>query len=431
MRQQQRIFALVDINNCYVSCERSFNPSLNDRAVVVLSNNDGCVVARSQEAKALGIKMAVPVFQIQDLIRQHDIEVLSSNYALYAQMSQRFHSILAGYVTPDEHEIYSIDECFLELSAYVTLFDLRQHCQAIRQRLLQGLGLPTCIGLGRSKTEAKLANHVAKQHMQYQGVCDLVNMDPINKEQLFEQIDVAEVWGVGRKLSKKLNQMGIQTALDLASRDAVQMKKLFSVVMSRTILELQGTSCINLDAAPAPRQQIIASRSFGQRMTALEDLIEALSYYVQDAVRRLRSQAMRCMHIAVFLQSNPFDKQAQYFNKSLSIDLIESSDDIRILMRASIDLLTQIYCPGVHYKKCGVILSNLLQPQDEISDLFSATQQRQHSTAFMQCYEQIQTRFGKEKLALGVGHLPERKWCMNRKNVSQNYCHELGMINVK
>lgn len=211
----------------YVSCERVFDPSLNDKPVIVLSNNDGCAVARSNESKALGIKMGVPLFQIKDIVQQHNVLVLSSNYAMYAEMSRRFHKILSSYVTAEEVEPYSIDECFVDFSAYEKNFDLEKVGQQMRQQIWKWLGLPVCVGIGRSKTEAKIANHIAKKNPGFNSVCDLVSMDPCNKEYYFSLIDVSEVWGVGRKHSKKLQSMGINTVLDLACAEPREMQKIF------------------------------------------------------------------------------------------------------------------------------------------------------------------------------------------------------------
>lgn len=216
MRSEEEIYALIDVNNCYVSCERLFNPKLKNVPVIVLSNNDGCVVARSQEAKDLGIKMGIPLFQIRDIIDKHNVQVLSSNYALYAEMSNRFHSILAEYVALGEQEIYSIDECFLKVTAYAKNYDLTEYAQDMRRRILQWIGLPVCVGIGRSKTEAKLANYMAKKAKRFNSICDLSSMDPKYRDYFSSLIDVSEVWGVGLKHSKKLNSIGINTVLDLA-----------------------------------------------------------------------------------------------------------------------------------------------------------------------------------------------------------------------
>ena len=278
MESQNKIFALVDINNCYVSCERVFNPSLNNQPVIVLSNNDGCAVARSQEAKNLGIKMGVPLFQLKDLVEQHNITVLSSNYALYAEMSRRFIKVLAEFVTPQEQEIYSIDECFLDLTAYASNYDLTAYAHLILDRLSRWLGLPACIGIGRTKTEAKMANHIAKKNSYLKGVCNLVSMDYCSVEDLYRTIEVSEVWGIGRQHTKKLNSLSINTVLDFVCASPLMIKDQFSIVMQRTLLELQGISCIEIEQNPKSKKQIIASRSFGQKVYSCEDLKKQLLF---------------------------------------------------------------------------------------------------------------------------------------------------------
>ncbi|WP_312309796.1 Y-family DNA polymerase, partial [Acinetobacter variabilis] len=300
MKYQQEIYALIDVNNCYVSCERLFNPKLNHVPVIVLSNNDGCVVSRSQEAKDLGIKMAVPLFQIRDIVEQYQVQVLFSNYALYAEMSKRFHSILSEYVAPGEQEVYSIDECFLKITAYTKNHNLIEYGQDMRRRILQWIGLPVCVGIGRSKTEAKLANYMAKKAKRFNGVCDLSSMNQKHRNYFWSLIDVAEVWGVGRQQSKKLKNLGIYTVLDLAQADCHRIGKLFSVLMQRTVMELQGVSCIELEQTCQPKKQIISSRSFGSRVTDLEALTEAMSDYLQNAVKRLREDQSLCGCIIAF-----------------------------------------------------------------------------------------------------------------------------------
>ena len=226
MKPLKQIFALIDINNCYVSCERLFQPHLNHRPVVVLSNNDGCVVSRSEEAKQLGIKMAVPFYQIQEQIKQHNIAVFSSNYALYAEMSRRFNNTIQQFVSAKDIEIYSIDETFIELSSY-SQTDLNELAQEIKATLWKWLALPVCVGIGHSKTEAKLANHIAKKNSYFNGVCNLIDMDLCSKEALLQLIDVDEVWGVGRKLAKKLHTLKIHSVFDLAISDPEQMERKF------------------------------------------------------------------------------------------------------------------------------------------------------------------------------------------------------------
>ncbi len=421
MKHACKVFALVDINNCYVSCERVFNPSLNNKPVIVLSNNDGCAVARSQEAKDLGIKMGVPLFQIKDLVEKHQVRVLSSNYALYAEMSRRFMKILSGFVTPQEQEVYSIDECFLDLTAYAEHYDLTEYAHTILQRVFRWLGLPVCIGLGRSKTEAKIANHIAKKNAYFNGVCNLVSMDPCSIEELYQSIEVGEVWGVGRKHSKKLIGMGIKSVMDLTMASPELIRKQFSVVMQRTVLELQGMSCIELEHAPQARQQIVASRSFGQRVTELDGLKEAMSLYVQDAVSRLRSGQLLCGCIIGFAQSNPFDSSKPFYNKSLSYALAEPTDNVLLLTKIATSMVDGLYQKDVAFKKCGIVLTCLESKDKHCYDMFTDMDKISESDQLMDTLENIQHKFGKTKLALGASMLPNRTWKMTRDKLTQNY----------
>ncbi len=421
MRSEERIFALIDINNCYVSCERVFNPSLNNKPVIVLSNNDGCAVARSNEAKALGIKMGVPLFKIREIVQEHDVVVLSSNYALYAEMSRRFHSILASFVAPQEQEIYSIDECFLDLTTYAQHHDLIEYCQQMRYRLAKWLGIPVSIGIGHSKTEAKIANHVAKKLPQFNGVCDLVRMDLSNKELILSAIDVSEVWGVGRKHSKRLIEIGIKSVLDLAASDPHMMKKLFSVVMARTVLELKGISCIEIEHTPEDKKQIVASRSFGQRVTAKDDLKEAMSKYAQDAFHRLRSQNLLCGCIMAFIESNPFDQNESFYKKVGTFTFPEPTDNVLDLVKVATTMVDHIYKPGVKYKKCGVVLTGLEPKASHIYDLLTDMEEIHKKEKLLQAFEKVQERFGKNKLGVGSSNLANRSWSMSRNNLTQNY----------
>lgn len=430
MKSKQEIYALIDVNNCYVSCERLFNPSLINKPVIVLSNNDGCAVARSQEAKDLGIKMGVPLFKIRDIVEQHNVQVLSSNYALYAEMSHRFHSILGQYVAPDEQEIYSIDECFLKLTAYAEHYDLDDLAREMKDRILKWIGLPVCVGIGRTKTEAKIANHMAKKAKRFNGVCNLVDMDSRQREHFWGIIEVSEVWGVGRKHSKRLNDMGVNTVLDLSKCSPHQIGKLFSSVMQRTVMELQGISCIELEDTPPPKKQIVASRSFGEKITDIGDMREAICKYVQDAVKRLREDGSLCGTLIVFVQSNPFDKNVPYYGKSTSIDLPEPSDSVTVLARYSLKLLDQVYKSGIQFKKCGVMLSDLIDKDSYIPELFADHESIETNERIMVAYEHIQKRFGKTKISVGPCYLPNRKWVGKRASASRNYFSLDGMLTI-
>ncbi|MEN8287237.1 DUF4113 domain-containing protein [Acinetobacter baumannii] len=420
MKHENKVFFLIDVNNMYVSCERVFDPSLNNKPVIVLSNNDGCAVARSNESKALGIKMGVPLFQIKDIVQQHNVLVLSSNYAMYAEMSRRFHTILASYVTDEEVEPYSIDECFVDFSAYEKNFDLEKVGQQMRQQIWKWLGLPVCVGIGRSKTEAKIANHIAKKNPGFNSVCDLVNMDPCNKEYYFSLIDVSEVWGVGRKHSKKLQSMGINTVLDLACAEPREMQKKFSIVMARTIYELQGISCIEIEHTPPSKKQIVASRSFGGRVTELTDLKEAISMYAQDACKRLRDEGLLCGCMIAFVQSNPFDANVPFYNKSITGSFSEPTDCAIDFVKAATRMLNDIYKEGIKYKKCGVVLTGLELKSGHTYDLLTDFEMIEKKEQLMKALDNVHTKFGKKKLGVGPCYMPGRTWSMSRDKLSRN-----------
>ncbi|HAV5943353.1 TPA: DNA polymerase V subunit UmuC [Acinetobacter baumannii] len=431
MKHENKVFALVDVNNCYVSCERVFNPSLIDKPVIVLSNNDGCAVARSNEAKKLGIKMGVPLFQIKDIVQQNNVIVLSSNYTLYAEMSRRFHKVLGTYVTESEQEIYSIDECFLDLTDYYENFNLSSYAQDMRITILKWIGLPCCVGIGSSKTEAKIANHIAKKYPAFNSVCNLVDMDLCNKEAFLSEIDVSEVWGVGRKHSKKLQGMGINSVFDLACTDPREMKKKFSIVMARTVAELQGISCIEIEHTPQTKQQIIASRSFGSRVTELEDLKEAISMYAQDACSRLRDESLLCGCMIAFVQSNPFDPNVPFYNQSISGGFSEPTDCAMDLVKAATRMVGEIFKEGVKYKKCGVILTGLEPKSGHTYDLLTDFETIEKKEKLMKTLEGVHQKYGKKKLGVGPCFIPGRTWSMSRDKLSKNPFRVDGLLTVK
>jgi DNA polymerase V len=325
--------ALIDGNNFYVSCERVFNPKLENRPVVVLSNNDGCAVARSAEVKALGVKMGTPWFQMRDLAQKHGIVALSSNYALYADMSNRMMAVLAQY-SPDQ-EIYSIDECFLGLDGFKS-FDLVQYGKAMRQQVRQWVGIPVCVGIAETKTLAKLANHCAKKGFAgEEGVCDFGRLSPGVLSQLFAGIEVGEVWGVGRQLTRKLGDMDIKTVEDLRTADAKTLRNRFSVVQERTVAELNGIACIEIEHDVPNKQQIMSSRSFGQYVYDLAPLNEAVASYIAIAAEKLRRQGSLAGMVQVYIRTNPH-KDAPQYQKGLTIPLPEATDDTLRLTRAAL-----------------------------------------------------------------------------------------------
>ncbi|MEO9300557.1 DUF4113 domain-containing protein [Acinetobacter pittii] len=431
MRHENKVFFLIDVNNMYVSCERVFNPSLNNKSTIVLSNNDGCAVARSNEAKALGIRMGVPLFQIKDIVQQHNVIVLSSNYALYAEMSRRFHKILGSYVTEDEIEPYSIDECFVDFSAYEKNFDLEKVAHDMRAKIWKWIGLPVCVGIGRSKTEAKISNHIAKKNQGFKGVCDLVNMDPCNKEYYFDQIDVSEVWGVGRKHAKRLHTMGVKTVLDLACTEAREMQRQFSIVMSRTINELQGISCIEIEDTPPSKKQIIKSCSFGTKVTELSDLKEAIAMHAQEACKRLRDEESLCGCLLVFVQSSPFDESAPFYNKSITGSFSQPTDCALDFVKAAVKMVADIFKEGIKYKKCGVILTGLEPKAGHTYDLLTDFELIDKKEQLMKTLDNVHTRFGKKKLGIGTCYVPSRNWAMSRDKLSNNPFRWESLLEIK
>lgn len=370
MDNASRVFALVDCNNFYVSCERVFDPRLADKPVVVLSNNDGCAVARSNEVKALGVKMGTPWFQMQDLARRHGIIALSSNYPLYGDMSQRVMTILRDF--SPEVEVYSVDESFLALEGLASLWPSYTDLgQAIRQRVGQWTGLPVCVGIASTKTLAKLANHLAKTRPEFVGVCDLTAMAELQLAGYLENLDVGEVWGVGRHIAARLQALGIRSALALRQTPPPLIRRHFGVVMERTVSELRGISCLDLEEVVPPRQQIIASRSFGVPVLSHEELREAVSRYMQTAAEKLRQQDSVCSVVHVFIQTNPFRTQEQQYSNGVAVPLTQATDDSRRLVAAALWGLARIYRPGYCYKKAGVMLLDLAPASVRQASLFS------------------------------------------------------------
>lgn len=429
MKASEKIFALIDANNFYVSCERVFRPEYNNVPIIVMSNNDGCAVARSQEAKNIGIAMGEPLFKIKDIVKKHNVVVLSSNYEVYAEMSRRFSNIIKTFASEKDVEVYSIDETFVDLSSY-TQYDLNAMAHDMKDTLLKWIGLPVCVGIGRSKTEAKLANHLAKKNPYMNRVCNLVDMDVCAKEALFQSIDVSEVWGVGRKHTKKLNEMNIHSVFDLAVANPEMIQKHFSVVMKHTGLELTGISCIELEDLPQPKQQIISSKSFGSLVTNIDSLREALSSYIQSAVKKLRNENSLCGCIIAFAQSNPFDEKQPFFKRSVKIGFAEPTDSALLMIKAVMQKVDELYQEGIQYKKCGVILTCIEPKSSHIPDLLADTEVIERYESLQSTIEEVKSKFGDRKLGIGSANLPGRDWTMARNNITQNYFSRDGLLEI-
>jgi DNA polymerase V len=416
------VFALVDCNNFYASCEKLFDPTLKDRPVVVLSNNDGCVVARSAEVKALGIPMGVPWFKIQQEARRHGIVAFSSNYALYADMSNRVVQILSAF--SPSIEVYSIDESFLELSGFER-FGYYAYGQTIRQQIADWLGLAVCVGIGPTKTLAKLANHCAKKQLAGEsGVCDFTTMTPEDLSRLFAKIEVGEVWGVGRKINEKLAAMGIHTVKQLRDADAETLRNRFSVVLERTVRELRGVSCLDLEAVVPEKQQIMSSRSFGTLVYALDDLEEAVASYVSRAAEKLRSQNSLAGAIQVYIRTNIFKPEAPQYQRAMTVPLPEASADTRVLVSWAIRALRRIYRPGYGYHKAGITLMEIVPRMNQQFSLFVPDGMvHSRDDRLMGTLDAINGRYGRGALRLAAEGVA-KGWRMRRGNLSPRYTTE-------
>lgn len=413
------VFALVDCNNFYASCEKLFNPKLKDRPVVVLSNNDGCVVARSAEAKALGIPMGAPWFKLENEARRYGIVACSSNYELYSDLSNRCVEILSGF-TPNL-EVYSIDESFLELSGFERV-GYQEYGQQIRQRVADWLGLTVCVGIGTTKTLAKLANHCAKKELAgWDGVCDFTRVSESDLAALFAKIDVGEIWGVGRKITARLNEMGIHTVRQLHDADPETIRSRFSVVLQRTVRELCGVSCLSLEEVVPAKQQIMSSRSFGTLIYDLEELEEAVASYISRAAEKLRSQDSLAGAIQVYIRTNIFKPESPQYQRAVTVPLPEATADSRVLAMWGLRVLRRIYRPGYGYHKAGITLMNILPRANQQFSLFVPSSiANSRSEKLMGVLDGINQRYGRGALRIAAEGV-ERTWQMRRGNLSPGY----------
>lgn len=404
------IFALVDANNFYASCEKLFDPTLTGKPVVVLSNNDGCVVARSAEAKALGIAMGVPWFKIRESAQQAGVEAFSSNYELYADMSNRVVEVL-GHFSPSV-EVYSVDESFLLLDGIPG--DLSAYGRTIRERIQRWLGLTVCVGIGSTKTLAKLANHCAKKNLAgSNGVCDLNSLSAAEVSDLLARIGIDEVWGIGRQLNKQLRAMGISSVLDLREADPETLRRRFSVVVERTVRELRGTACLELEEITPDRQQIICSRSFSHRVTDRGELIEAVAAYMSRAAEKLRQQHSLAGAVSVFIQTGRFNPDEPHYQKSLMAPLPEPTNDSRLLVRWGIWLLKHIYRAGYRYQKAGVMLMDIRAADNRQISLFNLPVNGERATRLMSTLDGINARWGRGTLRVAAEGI-DQAWTMSR-----------------
>lgn len=421
------MFALVDGNNFYVSCERVFRPSLNGRPVVVLSNNDGCAIARSNEAKALGIKMGAPWFQIRHMEETEGLVALSANFTLYGDMSDRMMSLAAG-LGPTQ-EIYSIDESFIGLDGMRG--DMTKRSRAIRERIDRWVGIPCGIGIAPTKTLAKLANYIAKTAERKPGsypaelaqVCNLATLPAQDLDDVLAATLVEEVWGVGRKISAQLHEGGIHTVLDLARMDPATIRRRWSVVLERTVRELQGMQCIDMDDAPAPKKEIACTRSFGQAITELPPLVEAVSEFASRAAEKLRKQGGLASQLLVFAHTSPF-RPGPRFHKSVVVPLRRPTADTGMLVFAAAMGMRRIYEPGYKMAKAGVMLLDLVPGSVLQGELDLEEEDQRDRTKLMVALDTLNGRYGKgtvHSASTGGSSKGGKDWMMRQERRTPQY----------
>ncbi|HHH1368281.1 TPA: translesion error-prone DNA polymerase V subunit UmuC [Yersinia enterocolitica] len=411
------MYLLCDINSMYTSVEQIFRPDLKGKPVICLSNNDGTCIAANKEAKKLGIKRGVPYFQIRSLIELHQVTCFSSNYALYGDLSARIMGILEALAP--SMTMYSIDEAFLNINGIDNCEPLLDYGHRVRATVLQQTGLLSGIGIGQTLTLAKLANHAAKTWPATGGVVDL--SDRNRQRKLMALLPVGEVWGIGRQLSIKLKTMGIDTVLQLADANLQLIKKMFGVVVERTVRELNGTACISIEELPA-KQQIICSRSFGERITDLQDMRQAVCQYAERAAEKLREEKQYCRHVSVFVRTSPYSNEPFYANNA-SKTLMLATHDTRDIVAAAMKTLELIWRDGYRYQKAGIILNDFCSRPGQI-DMFDELPPRANSEQLMMAIDRInKTGLGKVWFA---GQGIDKGWKMKREMLSPAYTTRWG-----
>jgi len=407
--QYTKKIALIDCNSFYVSCERLFNPKIRKKPVVVLSNNDGCIVSRSNEAKALGIKMGEPYFKAKDIIIKNNVHVFSSNYSLYGDLSRRVMRTLKRFNS--DIEVYSIDEAFIDLSNFPDN-EVEDVAQEIRATVLQWTGIPASIGIAKTKTLSKVANHIAKKKKS--GVTNFIGVE--NIDPLLEKVDINDVWGVGRQLTKFYHKNGIYNAKQLKNKSNTWIKKSSNVLGSRTAMELRGISCIDIEKTKSKRKSCVVSRSFGQRIEKYQELKEAVAGYCLNASEKIRSESLIAKSITVFIRTSPFQSRFGYYSNSKTIDFpIATSDSIEIV-KTALTILESIFKNGYRYQKAGVLLSNLSESTNN-KNLFSS-EKDEKINSLMKSIDNTNYRYGRSTLSLASAGV-QKRWSSKRQHYSR------------
>ena len=416
MLSKKQVFALADVNSMYASCEQIFNPKLRGKPIVVLSNNDGCIIAQSKEAKELlDIYMCRPWFELEKEATKLGVIALSSNYELYADMSNRFMDTLRHFAP--KVEVYSIDESFLDMTGINKDFNV--YGQTIKNTVKQWTGLPICVGFGHSKTLAKLANHCAKKQPVFNGVCDLTSMSEAEVDALMEKLPVSKVWGVGSRVEEKLNKLGVYNVLRLKRADPKRIRDEFNVVLERTIKELNGHPMLQIEETFLESKQVMSSRSFGTRVDKLQDLEEAISYHASNACERLRRQNLYANAITVFIQNSPFD-QAHYYGPSCSFGMPSPTNNTMQIANAAIWAVRKMYKERIFFQKAGVMLTDLVPTQGQQLDIFGFSKQDNRSQLLMETMDKVNKKYNKPMIKL-ASEGTKKSWVMRRELKSPNY----------
>ncbi len=413
------MIGLLDCNNFYVSCERVFNPKLNGQAVVALSNNDGCVIARSPEAKALGIKMGVPAFQIRHLIKNGTVVAFSSNYTLYGDMSRRVMDMLKNLV--GKIEIYSIDEAFFHIPDNA---DFVTTGRRIADQITRGTGIPVSIGIAQTKTLTKVANHCAKKYPGYKKVCVIQSEQQRIAALKITPLD--EVWGIGRRHNERLARLGIRTAFDFANMPRDLVRRMMTVTGERTWCELNGQSCIDIETVPSARRQICKSRSFGTMLTEYEELLPAVATFAAGCAEKLRTLKLCAATVTVFICTNRFRADLPQLAPYMTVPLSRYTNDTRVIYAAARQALRQIFRPGYQYKKAGVIVSDILSCDRVPQDLFGISDDAR-GRALMTAMDDLNRKYGRGAVRMSA-ELIDDAWRNRHEMLSQNYTTDIADI---
>ena len=400
--------ALIDCNSFYVSCERLFNPKIQNVPVVVLSNNDGCVISRSTEAKKLGIRMGEPYFKVKDLVKKNNVQIFSSNYALYGDLSRRVMKVLKGFT--DKIEIYSIDEAFLDLS-HIKDEQVEEYGKQIRERVLKWTGIPTSVGISNTKTLSKVANHIAKKNKA--GVIFLKE----NIDNILKDFDIADVWGVGRQLSKLYIKNGIDNAYKLKNISNTWVKKSTNVLGAKTVMELRGIPCIDLETEETRRKSCCVSRSFGKKVESLDKLKESITTHCLNAAEKIRTDKQTTRAVTIFIRTSPFDKNRKYYSNSITIELPVATNNSIELVKTAISGLVKIYKYGYFYQKAGIILSKLRDAYEKELNLLTPILENK-SQPLMRAIDFTNAKYGRNAISIAQAGI-SNDWKMRREHSSR------------